>query len=279
MTQGLIALDIDGTVTSEEHSVPQKVIDYLKNLAAQGWQFAFVTGRTFAFASHVLRNVPFRYILAVNNGATIIQMPEKVSLLGRYLDPEIFSTMEVICEQEGTDFVVYGGFEHEDLCYYRPGRFSKAMLSYVQERAFANRENWQAVPSFISLNLKAFAAVKCFGEEEMIYRIAKKIEGGLGLHVPPIRDPYAPKYYIAQATHPTVNKGGAMIEIKKIMNLKGRVIAAGDDYNDHSMLMEADVRIVMATAPQDLLDIAHIRAPSALEQGIILGLKQAIQEL
>jgi hydroxymethylpyrimidine pyrophosphatase-like HAD family hydrolase len=57
---------------------------------------------------------------------------------------------------------------------------------------------------------------------------------------------------------------------------RGKVIAAGDDYNDESMLKVADVKVVMATAPQDLLLKADVVAPAASEEGIIAGLEAAI---
>jgi hydroxymethylpyrimidine pyrophosphatase-like HAD family hydrolase len=54
------------------------------------------------------------------------------------------------------------------------------------------------------------------------------------------------------------------------------VIAAGDDNNDVSMFLAADICIAMASAPEHLRNAADIIAPKASEMGIIQGLQQAI---
>jgi hydroxymethylpyrimidine pyrophosphatase-like HAD family hydrolase len=44
------------------------------------------------------------------------------------------------------------------------------------------------------------------------------------------------------------------------------------------MLESANIKVVMATAPQDLLKMADIIAPAAQKFGIIQGLQQAIDQ-
>ena len=44
--KGIIALDIDGTITVEHHSIEPEVVRYLSGLAAEGWKMIFITGRT-----------------------------------------------------------------------------------------------------------------------------------------------------------------------------------------------------------------------------------------
>ena len=65
-------------------------------------------------------------------------------------------------------------------------------------------------------------------------------------------------------------------ELIALTKERGKVIAAGDDYNDEPMLEAADIKVVMATAPADLLSKADIIAPAASEDGIICGLEAAI---
>ena len=45
------------------------------------------------------------------------------------------------------------------------------------------------------------------------------------------------------------------------------------------MLQEADIKIIMSTAPQDLLAIADVISPPADEYGIVQGLENAMQKL
>jgi len=277
---GIIALDIDGTVTHGSNPIPNEVISYLENLASQGWVIAFITGRIFSGSIHLLQGCTFRSYLAVQNGAIILEMPSRRIISKRYLDRSVFAEMESICEDGPSDFVVYGGYEHNDICYFRPKKFSADLLPYLQSRITAFKETWRPIETFDEMKLESFPSIKCFGLYPEAKKLVEQIEANLNLHVPLIRDPFNKDYYIIQATHPQISKGNALQDLVKLLGISpGKLIAAGDDYNDCSMWDIADVRIVMETAPSELLKNAHVIAPSAEKQGIIQGIESAIARL
>lgn len=275
--KGIIALDIDGTVTAEAHSIEQSVIDLLSHLETEGWKLIFITGRPFQWGFHSLQALTFPYALAVQNGALLLEMPEKKILTRKYLKKDILPIMEDICEQQKTDFIIYSGFENEDWCYYRPTHLPHLILSYVLERTAYLKEKWQPLQSFSQLPIASFSSIKCFAQPEQAFILSQQIEKELKLHAPPNRDPFDPDYFVIQATHAEASKGQILKEYIQLTRASGPVIAAGDDYNDLSMLQVADTRIVMANAPSDILELADIIAPPADEQGIIPALLEAIQ--
>lgn len=274
--KGIIALDIDGTVTAAAHDLDQTVADFFQALHQEGWVFLFVTGRTFHWGSSVLKGLTFPFYFAVQNGAFLVEMPSGKILVKELLGKEILPEMEKICQGEPSDYTLFSGYANQDKCYWRPQRFSQEMRDYLYKRIAYTQENWIAVENF---TLEEFAAVKCFGKRESAERIGQKIEEQLGLHAPLIRDPFDQEMYVIQATHPDAHKGTPVELTRQLLNFKGPVIAAGDDLNDLSLLEKADVSIAMKNAPQQLLNIADIIAPTALEQGIITGLKEAIRTL
>jgi hydroxymethylpyrimidine pyrophosphatase-like HAD family hydrolase len=183
--------------------------------------------------------------------------------------------MEEACQGEPSNFVIYAGYEFDDLCLYRPHSFAPEMLNYITRRKMLFNENWRAVETFEPLSIQAFASLKAFGTLESAQRMIYKIECQSGLHVPLIRDPFQKGHYVVQATHPSVNKGEAVKDLKQLLK-QTFVIAAGDDNNDRTMLAEANIKVVMATAPEDMLINADVIAPSAEHLGIIEGLSKAI---
>lgn len=278
--RGTIALDIDGTLTDGPH-LPPNVIDYLKSLADNGWRLVFITGRTFQSGVATLQLLPFTYYFAVQNGAIILEMPNQRILSKKYLDRSIFFELDAICQEEPSDFVIYGGFENQDHCFYRPKQFSPDLMRYLQQRIEAYKEIWHPLESYEEMELETFPSVKCFGRYPSAKKLSQRIEERLGLHVPVIRDPFGTfhfgeEYYVVQATHQAISKGQALLDVISLTGERGKVIAAGDDYNDVPMWKAADVRVVMATAPQDLQEQADIIAPPASEEGIIKGLEAAI---
>lgn len=278
-SKGLIALDIDGTLTADKHSIPIEVIEFLSSLEKKGWAFIFITGRPFEWGYQTLQAIPFPFIFAVQNGALLLELPSKKIINRHYLTPDIIPPLDSICKAHGTDFVVYSGYENEDLCYYRTDYFSSDMLDYLMHRKQFLVEKWLEVSSFNDLPVQVFTSFKCFAQEKQAHDLSLEIERQLGLHSPPIRDPFRADYYIIQATHPQASKGMVLQEILTAANFKGPVIAAGDDNNDYGMLQAAHIKIAMADAPPNLLAIADIISPSAAERGLIQGLTHAIERV
>lgn len=42
---GIIALDIDGTVTAEHHATPAPLVAFLEKLQVASWKLIFITGQ------------------------------------------------------------------------------------------------------------------------------------------------------------------------------------------------------------------------------------------
>jgi len=277
--KGIIALDIDGTLTTDLHQIPNEVTSYLEHLESEGWKICLITGRAYSLASSAVEELPFPFLLAIHNGALIVEMPEKTILKKYYLERNILPVMEEICAGHPTDYVIYSGMENEDHCYYRPHRFEDELLQYVEGRAELCRESWKSVESYENLAFEGFSAVKCFGTIESLGQITETVEQRLQVHFPIIRDPLGEEMYIAQATHGDVSKGQAIAEVKSILGNEGPVIAAGDDNNDVPLLKAADFKIAMSGAPEHLTELADLVAPSAQELGIIPALEQAIERM
>lgn len=275
--KGIIALDIDGTTTVDAQSARDEVIAYLEDLANSGWILMFLTGRTFVWGYHAIQKLKCPYYLAVQNGALVLEMPEKKIALKKYLDRSIFPIMEEICADEPSDFAIFSGFENNDRCFYRPQYFSKELLKYLEKRMAAFNEPWHQLPTYDSLTIDVFPSIKCFGDDTSARRIAEKMEKQLKLHAPVIRDPYDLHFFVIQATQDNVTKGSAIKDMFLQGTDKPLVIAAGDDYNDICMFEMADIKIAMERAPQAMRDQAHIIAKPAEDNGIIEALTEAIK--
>lgn len=276
---GIIALDIDGTITAEAERIPPEVIQFFHDLYQKGWQFIFITGRPFQWGMRSLHRLPFPYAVAVQNGALLVEMPSEHILARRYLSQTDIPKMEAICAQHHTDFVIYTGYENQDQCYYRPKKFPSEVLEYVQKRTTQLGEKWLPTQTFEHLSSLSFASFKCFAKERAAFLLSEQIEHELNLHAPLIRDPFSTDYFVVQVTHPEATKGDILKEYARLKSAKGPVLAAGDDLNDYSLLKAATIKIAMNNAPQKLLAIADIVAPPATEYGIIEGLTKALKHL
>lgn len=275
--KGLIGLDIDGTIECKEHPIPEEVTDFLKNLSEQDWKIAFITGRTFDSGYPTVKGFKFPYYLAVQNGAIILEMPSMKIIEKCYIDRTILPKAEALCSQHATGFVVYGGFENGNQCFYCPSAFPKELHEYLMARCKAFGEQWVPLKNIEEMPLKKFPSIKTFGRLPLAECMGKLFENELGLHCPVIKDPFCDGYYVSQATDPQVSKGFALKSISIFTKNSGLIIAAGDDFNDITMFKEAHISIAMESAPDLVKEHATIIAPHVSEKGIIQGLKNAIE--
>ncbi len=269
---GLIALDIDGTVTLESRIIPPAIVKYLGTLYAEGWAIAFITGRTFNQCFHALERLPFAFYLAVQNGAILLSMPDGRILYQHCLTKDILFKMP-------TDVVVYSGVQHDDISYYIPAGLDPEITAYVARRRAGYGETWIPLNSYAELPIYDFASTKSFGRMESLIPISNRFEEELGLQAPINKDPFCDGYFVMQTTMGSVTKGRAVNDLRERSPSNSFVIAAGDDLNDIPLLRSADVKIAMTGSPQALLDMADIVAPPASEEGIIAGISQAINSM
>ncbi len=277
--KGCICLDIDGTITSNPHEVPCAVVKFFHELHEKGWVFLFITGRLYSFAHAALRDMHFPYFFAVQNGADLLLMPEKKLLSREYLPFSCVPKLEELCMTMSEDFLLYSGWEKGDFCYYRPKKFSPSMLEYLEIVQSVSHKSWRALESFSFVAEETFPLIKLLGTKEEMFRMHNVLQQAEIGEVSCVKDPLSPNVgYLNLLTAKNVNKGKILEKMRSYFPKGTLFIAAGDDYNDLSMLQEADCAIAMANAPSTLLAQANIIANSAQENGIIQALQEATQE-
>lgn len=276
--KGWIALDIDGTVTVDKYSIPQEVVEFLRERTREGWRIAMATGRPVTFASIALSTYDFPYLFLPQNGSLALEMPQKKCLFKRYIPKSSLRWIEEAMEGMTGDFLVYSGYENRDRVYYRPSRFDEEQKRYLKDYWERQKEEGIALQSFQDIEQTSVPLVKCFGRIQETKRLAEKLRQFDDFNVAFLRDPFVQDYCILLITDRTASKGKSLeAAIAQLGVEKGTLIAAGDDENDASLLEIADVAIAMEHAPPALQDIAHLIASPTRELGILHALGLALK--
>ena len=278
MKKGTIALDIDGTITNREHLIPDGVATYFENLHKEGWQIIFVTGRALSFALMTLPKLNFPYLLAVQNGADLLEMPSKKRVDRSYLKIDVVEFLDKLYHGYEGDFIVYEGYDKGDLCYFRPDRFTPKMQDYLKQVEKLSATPWIPMKTFDIQEQSTFPLIKCIGTKEMVETFNKKLTTIDGVKTSVIKDPFSPELYLILITHKDADKGIATLKFIEKYQLNRPLITGGDDNNDIPLLKVGDVRIAMDGAPDALQNIAHIIAPPADRMGIIDAVEEAIRK-
>lgn len=271
--RGVIALDIDGTVTAVKDRLDPEVVTYLTSLAKQRWIIYFVTGRTFHWANTLLQQLPFPYLIGAHNGAYICSMPDRTVLYRGFLEKqEVIQVSELLTRFDSTG-IIYAGPDANERTYICPRGVKEDKYAYMNKRRISLQEEWIEIDNVEAIEETQFLAVRCLEQHVCAQQISDAITQQLQLSCPLMMDSCGQDYMLVQITKQGVTKGSAIAHVMDRLHITGPVIAAGDDHNDISMFEQAHVKIAMATAPQELLSLADITAPPAADRGIIQGLQ------
>lgn len=270
---GWIALDIDGTLTTNRHELPSKTARYLEKLHERGWKLLFVTGRIYSYSAPLFTELKCPYHFAVQNGADLFLMPGDQLISRNYLTASLLPTIEMLVKDLEHDFIIYAGYENGDFCYYRPDRFTPEFLQYLDVVASLSSQPWKPVDEFSLDHKERFSLIKCFGSKEEMEKLSARLIPYANQFVGTmIKDPIGENLYLNMLTHPSATKGGILEQVTK--GEKRVTIGAGDDLNDLSLLQAADIAIAMEGSPPQLLAAADHIAPPASEEGIVAMLSQ-----
>jgi hypothetical protein len=272
--RGWVALDIDGTITDRQGFLKEETNVFLSRLYERlGWRIVFATGRSCTFAQRILSALSFPYVLVAQNGSLVMEIPSRQIWFKRYLPSAVLPWIEKAYRGIPSDFVVYGGVEVGDVCFYRPSRLTSEQLAYVARAQEREAALWRSVERF---SLERFPLVKCFGSPVTMRKVFMRLKETSLFHLSFIRDPFLSGQYLTLATDVSVSKGSALEEVFRQEGRYGQVIAVGDDENDMSLLRAADIKIAMSHAPEGLRKIADFIAPSSEDGGLIQALKIAL---
>lgn len=276
-TKGLIAIDIDGTLTAVRDSLSTEVVSYLKGLHQEGWKLLFVTGRTLDWSLALLNTLPFPFYLSAFNGAYTVEYPENAAIKKSFLSFErVFQVVNLV-QNEDVGIAFYGAPDKQNKSFLFRKYASHVLSGHLFARAKALSDAWTEVEHVMDLPIDSFASMRLFCLPHTAKKIGMQIESLSDLHAPMMKDSYDDCFSIVQVTHGKASKGKALEALLHHLKTTPRVIACGDDHNDISMLEIADIAVVMATAAPEVLRHADVIAPPAKDDGIITGITNALR--
>jgi Cof subfamily protein (haloacid dehalogenase superfamily) len=278
MKTGLLALDIDGTVSEKFSRISDELSKYLTSLEKAGWVLLFPTGRTLKWSSVVLDGMLSSYFIAPQNGAFIVSFPSQEVILRRYLESSCIEKLASCLRQFGSSFALYLGPENDEKVYYCKNHFSKEEKNYLLKRAGIIQEKWHELEDFSCFPSSLFSSLRIFVfDKELARPIQEMIRRDFHFSCPIMSDSICSDFRIIQVTREDASKAMSVKALQEKLSIKGPTIAAGDDLNDIELLEAADIPIAMSSAPEELKKRAKLIAPSTKE--LIFTLQEAIGSL
>ena len=251
----LLVCDLDGTLVSRD-SVPEVVARSCRLLIERGWRIMGATGRILASAKPHLEVIGAMRPAILYDGARLMD----------YLNGEVM--WEALLPPEAADKALKIGWDS-----------SLKVQVFGDERVFCRSDDFATIAYFSSLGLPV-ERISSPHINEPVYRVIfytidKRCEEDIRGLVERLKRELSGLANVTMAGNsfidvipPGTSKGNTL---KRFLSLADDpldiVVAVGDHMNDLELLQVADLRVVVSSAPPQLLEIAHKVIPPAKEAG------------
>ncbi|HEX5324697.1 MAG TPA: Cof-type HAD-IIB family hydrolase [Capsulimonadaceae bacterium] len=262
MTPQLIALDLDGTLLTQDKRISPRNLETVQALAKQGVSIVLASGRmhqvTAIYASEL--GLPDDAPVISYNGA-----------MGRtHAGEPIFEWP--VPNAEAAEIVQFCwendyhlNFYHADMLYVSHAT-KWAELYYSRTGSLPH-----PIGDLRSMEGKEPTKLIIINEPRIVDELFVEMSDYYGdrLYLTRTDDEYL------ELLNPDANKGQALEEIAKRLGVpQERCLAMGDNYNDIPMLQWAGVGVAMSNSRKELFDYTSERAPDADEDGVAVYLSR-----
>ncbi|GFN30258.1 Cof-type HAD-IIB family hydrolase [Paenibacillus xylaniclasticus] len=250
----LIALDVDGTLLTDDHELTEGTREAVRAAGISGAQIMLCTGRGPNAAYHLLEELELGGIIITHNGAATIDADARTIVHQFDFAQEQAEPYVKYCRENGVHFDLNTAF---DLYIFEE----------IDQEGYDLYAKFGITPILVDhgtklqggiVKLTAFADPKTLDKVEADWR---EWDGGLQV----IR---SGEYFI-DIQHPSASKGNALEQFAIKRGIaRERIMAIGNYFNDISMLRYAGLGIAMDNSPQEVKDAADVSTRSNAEDGV-----------
>ncbi len=274
---GLLAVDIDGTLITDNGEITPRVYRALERTVESGWEVVIATGRTLYAARRILDGLPFvRYALC-SNGAAVVDVFGGDILHLKTIPPESVRAAVPYFRSRGAVPVLYNTDIQSQKMYYDTVEGACEFFTwYVNNDPRSTRVD----------DIMEFA-----GEVQQIGSIAPR-NSIFGLRddlatvsVVPMTLPFESPhfggknhdYWFIQVIADGVSKSGAIHAMSERLGIpQERTVAVGDNYNDIDMIRGAGIGVAMGNAPDEIKRDARLVVGSNNDSGLADAVDEVI---
>lgn len=287
----MVALDLDGTLLSDDHQIAKEQIEYLRSLHMRGFVVCFATGRAApSVYEHVRKlNLPVPIPVVCSNGACGFEMDAASSLHHHHHNEQV-QPKELFCHPVSIDTVNAtlflarkNGFGvqyyHKDLILVNSNAKEHATIVQQYSKLTGSTvtyvsDDFQSLLSQGNLPSKLLVLFPEYQKGHATQVYSTQLSSDLATIVPGVFDWYL------EVLSPQVNKGYGLTELCRYLDIPlSQCIAIGDGSNDLEFLQLAGLGIAMKNAKESVKKHADLTIEwTNVEHGVMKVLQHLEQE-
>lgn len=269
----VLALDIDGTLLTSARTVSARTLRAVSAARAAGARLVLVTGRRYPAARRVAETMGGHVPLVLHNGALVVEDDEVLRC--RPLARATAVRVIAVGRRCGADPVVHCGLRGQGRLLVEGVAASNTLLVYYLERS---HPDVSTVPDLAAALAEDPLQVMFGGAEADMRALVPRLEGELGEDARVDRTYYPTRGVgILDVLAPGVGKAEALAFLCARWGVSAReTLAIGDNWNDHEMLEQAGLGLVMGNADPELRALGLPVLPTNDEDGVALAIERHV---
>lgn len=256
MKMKMVALDMDGTLLCDDHSLSPQNAATIKECSSQGIEIVLCTGRSPSSTLPYLDELGLDGVVITHNGAATIQSIGRKVLHAFSMNREELEPYLAFCEERDIHYDLNTTFDlfvtrYEDLTPEMLGLYSQFR---IEPKSFPGWD--QLVSPVVKMTMS--------GEKERMDLLEEELKAW-DHKLQCIRS----GDYFIDVMHAEATKGNALKELSRIREIdRDHILAIGNYYNDLTMIQFAGVGIAMDNSPDDIKELADDITLSNNDDGV-----------
>ncbi len=253
--KALYVTDLDGTLLDNNAKLSIETYNILQPLIDKGLSFTIATARSHNSALEIIKPLKLTLPIICHNGTFVYdhlnkQFTNKMTLP---ID-DISCVIDVAVSYELSPFI-YTLSNEKAHVFYSDVKNS-AEQNYLNERLSSNDKRFIKDPSYEQYKNEDVYYIALLGSQEKLEHIRTLYGGIEGVEINVAQDTYIESSFWLEIMPKDAGKGNAIEYLRKKYHPQ-EIICFGDNYNDLTMLQNADRGISTKNAVQALKNISH----------------------
>ena len=265
MSYRLIALDIDGTIRSNEHPLSKRTCRALEAAREAGAIVTIVTGRMYLSAMHVTAELNLQSPVATYQGAHIADPVTHEVLWHRPLTSQMLSdTLDVVDSQENEILAHHRGHVYVD-------RTSEWIEAYVER----NHVRVHVIDSLRSLGKEGVTRLIVGGEDDAVGKVTARLKATFDSRLQIVRS----LPYFCEVLHPNTGKDLALQRLCRMLGVRREdTVAFGNGHEDAAMIAWAGLGVAVGDGSVAAIAAADEVAPPLVDDGVADVVERLLRE-
>jgi Cof subfamily protein (haloacid dehalogenase superfamily) len=251
----LITIDVDDTLLNDDRIVPEGTKAALDLAIEQGVIVTLATGRMFASAHKIAKQLEMNVPLITYQGSLIKNLLDETILYERSVPQDVAHKLYEYAEQHGLHLQVYVN----DILYCKEDN------QKIRDYSAMSNVSYTIYDDFGGLMRKPLTKMLIFDKPQVLDQLAVELKSMFGDKAYITKS----KPYFLEIMHKEGTKGHAVKFLAEHFGVSlSEVIAIGDSWNDHEMIEVAGLGVAMGNAVDSLKSIADYVTFSNNEDGV-----------